>query len=901
VAGVGYADERPALLARLRERVEGRAVQDALRLDGRTLRFHLGTSLADLRVPVALGGDLRRAFTAAVRDLYFLLCVRHRPLLKESEFDQLLLQDGFDSKALRPVSFSPPVAVARENVRRAFVEAPELHPALDAGVLASWIASGRPGRAWLGALNAVLRRSMAEAAANDRQEPTAYLVALSLRTLADEAHAILRAVPLSQPMQRVIHGALATGLLVAARLAAREAGAFEAPGGVLVEAATQALGWMGGTRHLVGSSNQAYGVAFADPVVRIDLYTQKVMQGTAPEQLAREVAAELGGEEDSFHRAERAFTLMAIRSDLLELLRLAETTRTQAFGLDGIAPAQLFGSPGALERVLASPERRKEIQARAKAAAKAATHEEARAVLQSLLRVGKEWREDQPSIFAAADVQEGTGQALAALAVDAALEKLLHQAETSLLHRSGPENADAIEAEHERGRLYLFGAGERPMLRGRAQALQMGHLFCDVKDFTRRTAFLKEAVVADFLSREFYTPILTAATRHHHGADHLHDKGGIYLNNLLGDAVTFSGDVAALVALAHDIRRALNSYARRLDSESSSEAVAKSIASIEQRAAVRRTELQQQVAQAQAALRGGAKDPSGEDPRAKLSRLQLELSRLEEERQAETALAAGEKLEAGIFISYGAAPEVATFEDHVFGSIKVAIAEKINESARGTARNGGVRARIDSLVKQARASRGHAELSCPFSVFVSQPLSIPVPPEAELAVRGCLEDGDLGGAELMLQESVRQFVARLSQDTGIAGGGDIYNGGAALSEEALRAYIQARGGELTFLRRRLPVAALHASIGERFVFPMQTLQLVAAVAPDGLNLHELYIHVGRALFKGFEKTGGLGVYEIVPPSSGLFSLLAQHHLPRWLVEHEHGMEEEEPRSEAAGT
>ena len=39
----------------------------------------------------------------------------------------------------------------------------------------------------------------------------------------------------------------------------------------------------------------------------------------------------------------------------------------------------------------------------------------------------------------------------------------------------------------------------------------MGHLFCDVKDFTRRTAFLKEAVVADFLSREFYTPILTAA------------------------------------------------------------------------------------------------------------------------------------------------------------------------------------------------------------------------------------------------------------------------------------------------------------------------------------------------------------------------------------------------------
>ncbi|MFL5310386.1 MAG: hypothetical protein ACJ79H_08045 [Myxococcales bacterium] len=894
---MSYADERPALLARLRQHAQGRALQDALRLDGRALRFQLGTSLADLRVPVALSPDLRRAFTAAVRDLYFLLCLRHRPLLKTDEFDQLLLQDGFDSKALRPVSFSPPATVTRDNVRRAFSEAPELHPALDAGLLASWIASGRPGRVWVGALNALLRRAMAEAAASDRHEPTTYLVLLSLRVLADEAHGILRKLPLSQPMQRVLHGAVATGLLIAARLDAREAGAFDPPGGAPCEAATQALGWMGGLRHFTGSSSHAYGIAFAEPVLRLDLYAQKVMQGATAEQLAKEVSAEIA---DAGDAAERAFALAAIRADLLHLLRLSETARAPALGLEGLLPAQLFGAPGALERVLASPERRKEMQARAKAAAKASTHDEARAALQSLARVSKEWREEGPSVFAAADVREGTARAVSALAVDAVLEKLLDQAELSMLHRSGQENADGIDAEYERGRLYRIGAEDRPLLRARATSLQMGHLFCDVKDFTRRTAFLKEAVVADFLSREFYTPILTAAARHHHGADHLHDKGGIYLNNLLGDAVSFSGDVTALVALAHDIRRALNSYSRRLDSESSSEAVAKSIASIEQRASARRSELLRQIERAQAALHKGVADESGEQPRVRLSRLQLELSRLEEERQSEIALAAGEKLEAGIFISYGAAPEVATFEDHVFGSIKVAIAEKINESARGTARNGGVRARIDSLVKQERASRDRAELSCPFAVYVSQPLSIPVPAEAELAVRGCLEDGDVGGAELMLQESVRQFVARLAQDPGLAGGGDIYNGGAALSEEALRAYVGARGGELTFLRRQLAVASLHPSIAEQFVFPMQTLQLVAAVSPGSRTLHELYVHVGRALFKGFEKTGGLGVYEMVPPNCGLFALLAQHHLPGWLVEHERGEGEEEPRSQAAG-
>jgi hypothetical protein len=897
---VSYADERPALLARLRKHAEGRALQDALRLDGRTLRFHLGTSLADLRVPVALAPDLRRAFVAAVRDLYFLLCVRHRPLLKESEFDQLLLQDGFDSKVLRPISFSPPPTVARRNVRSAFLEAPELHPALDAGLLASWIASGRPGRIWLGVLNALLRRAMAEAEASERREPTVYLVLLSLRALADEVHAILRAMPLAQGMHRVMHGAVATGLLVAARLAAREAGAFDAPGGVLAETATQPLAFLGGLRFLAGSLSHAYGIPFAEPPARVDTYAHKLMQGATPEQLELDIKAELPEGEDSFRRAERAFAIAAVRADLLELLRLSETIRLPAFGLDGASPAQLFGSPGALERALASPERRKELHARAKAAAKAAGNDDARAALQSLARVSKEWRDDGPPVFATADVQDGTARALAALAADAALDKLLDLAESFLLHRSGQESAESTRAEHERGRLYLVAAEERPLLRARVQAVQMGHLFCDVKDFTRRTAFLKETVVADFLSREFYTPILTAAARHHHGAGHLHDKGGIYLNNLLGDAVSFSGDVTALVALAHDIRRALNSYAKRLDSESSSEAVARSIASIEQRASARRAQLAREIAQAEAALRQGGEALAKEDARARVSRLQGELSRLEEERQSEIALAAGEKLEAGIFISYGAAPEVATFDDHVFGSIKVAIAEKINESARGTARNGGVRARVDALVNQARASQGRPALSCPFAVSVAQPLSIPVPPEAEMAVRGCLEDGDSAGAELMLQESVRQFLARLAQEAGDSGGGDIYNGGAALSEEALRAYVEARGATLTFLHRRVPVAQLHPSINERFVFPMHTLQLVAAVLPASNNLHELYVHVGRALFKGFEKTGGLGVYEIVPPNSALFSLLAQHHLPGWLVENGEAKAKQDARPKAAG-
>src|SRR6185295_2374076 len=293
--------------------------------------------------------------------------------------------------------------------------------------------------------------------------------------------------------------------------------------------------------------------------------------------------------------------------------------------------------------------------------------------------------------------------AVAALATDVALDAAVQQAGGQLLHRQGNEIEGGVATQHEGGKLYLVGTEERPILMTRTGAAEMGHLFCDMKDFTKRTAFLKETVVADFLSREFYGPILTAAARHARGAAHLADKGGIYLNNLLGDAVSFSGDVVALLELAEDIRSALASYSRRLDSEGSRETVAKAIATLEEKFKARHQELVAAAKSAQEAQRRGTMDPlSGEEPAARLRALKVETARLKDEREQEIALATGEKLEAGIFISYGAAPEVATFEDHIFGHIKVSIAEKINESARGTARNAGVRARVDSVLASER-------------------------------------------------------------------------------------------------------------------------------------------------------------------------------------------------------
>jgi len=885
---VGYVEERLDLIARLR--VPGRPLADALRLDGRALRFHVGTSLADLRVPVSVDPYLQETFRAAVRDLFFLLSTRHRAALKEQEYDRLLLLDGFDPRAARGQSFVAPTSVTRDGIRKAFLEAPEMHPALDSGVVASWISAGRPGRVLVGALNAVLKRALEEVAAQELREPTAYIALLALRGLSQAALGMLKDLPVTGPMGRHLQGAVAAGLLVAVRLASREAGLPQISSGLQCEAAATAIPWIGGVRFLPGSGLQCYGLPFDNAVPRLDQHARTILQGGTPETVAREVAMELAANKDASKKMTKVAGLAKLRGELLQLLRMSEAGRAPLFNVEGSTLAQLYQTPGALERVLSGAALRKELATKAKATAKGATNEPARTLLESITLAAHEWREEHAGSYLAVEpAMKAWASAVSALAVDEALERALDQAESQLVHRNGSESEGGITTAYEGGKLYLFAIEEKPILMGRARSLQMGHLFCDMKDFTKRTAFLKETVVAEFLSREFYGPILTAAARHAHGAAHLADKGGIYLNNLLGDAVSFSGEIVSLLELADDIRHALGSYARRLDSEAGSETVAKTIAGIEEKFRARKQQVAAALQSAQAALlRGTLDSASGEEPSHRVRVLKGHQQGLDEERETEIALASGEKLEAGIFISYGAQPEVAVFEDHIFGQIKVSIAEKINESARGTARNSGVRARVDAILAAERARLGRPGLESPFSVAVSQPLSMPIPADVELAVRRSVAAGDLDDAEMVMGASVRDFLARLAaQDSG-EDRGDIYNGGAAISEEALKAYVQARGNDLVFLRREVEAAALHEAIRERFVFPMASLKFVMAVASASQSLQELFVFVGRALFKGFEKQGGLGVYEMIARENPFFMLLAQHHVPGWLRDQEEG-------------
>src|SRR5207244_411977 len=232
------------------------------------------------------------------------------------------------------------------------------------------------------------------------------------RALSHAATGTLKDLPVSGPIGRTLHGAVAAGLLLALRLALKETATPDGPWGPACEVTASPLPWIGGVRMLWGSGLTCYGVPVIEPPARFNEHAQKIAQGGTLEVTVREVAGDLFGSKEAMRKAARQVALARLRADLLTVLRLAELSRAPAFS------------------------------------------------------------------------------------VEAGREVALGQAEGQLVHRQGGETEGGIATEHEAGKRYLLGLEERPLLKARSRAAHMGHLFCDMKDFTKRTAFLKETVVA---------------------------------------------------------------------------------------------------------------------------------------------------------------------------------------------------------------------------------------------------------------------------------------------------------------------------------------------------------------------------------------------------------------------
>jgi hypothetical protein len=543
------------------------------------------------------------------------------------------------------------------------------------------------------------------------------------------------------------------------------------------------------------------------------------------------------------------------------------------------------------------------------------------------------------------------------------------------------KHRDELEEEYEKGRIYRLATDARPFLQD-LTVKKEGHLFMDLRGFTQRMCRSKEITMADFMLKGFFLPVLETAKKYY-------ANEGVKLNNLVGDAFSFSGRIKSLISLAQELREIFDRYTHQTKEQEGllregeeirtigerfrrervsilreRKGIDESIQGIERELkvkeflnpahlikvqeedfAARFLLYQQQISALPQQIESEADNEKkkvliamkknlqalreeinehkmelmesinsiGQDELNNIFRLVCaeergELNRLRQllkesyEKEAglnkayETEIASSQdgEVEYGLFISYGDAAENISFEDPFWGQMNVAIAEKLNEAARGTGRNPDIKKKLDVLLRNARRARGIPSLSYPFSVFIDKSYGLSLRSDLSNMVEKALQYGDEGMAQEVMETASALFMNDIKKR--ISGSGDagwetltyfndIYNLGEALSEEALQAYLREISPHQYSFEKVVKSNELHPEMQERFFFPSSELKFFFCVAKEEGQLEfDLFRYVGELVFKGFEIHQATAVYEIVRKNSSFYLLLEKHHLREWYQE-----------------
>jgi hypothetical protein len=862
------------------------------------LSFRLGESMAEAHVPFAIADDIREPAGTAIEELAVLLRRRHEPGFDDHVRDNLAMEPRLRVK-LRPRAYAVhrfrDESAEAASLRRALMA----DPLLDAGMLEAWTA--RDGAA--DRLHSIIQGLYAKLAAAECTAP-------------------------GEPIAALFHACLIKELL------ARKTASKDLPSkGLLYERAERAAGVAMREIHCAAVSAAAaeLGPLAADqaardlldlfqlslsPLVYVNIRKAALVFDLNPCGVNAEMVRALdgmgnAGPDRRFDPLDEAKDLAARiaddanwRSELLAM-HATQLFREAAVSLLSCRDSRDLASLLPWPDFLQSDRAISELLARPKDARALAA-----AVDAILPKVDKGSR--------AAAFAEGllsAMQALAAATAGRALpdapQRFLDLASRYLVHRLDMRTADAmdgllsrldnrrddaslqqVKAEYEDGRLYRLSSDGMPVIRTRAVAT-CGQLFMDLKGYTKRTFRAKEIVMAEFLRDEFYLPLISAARTLSLDRYDRHAPELLDLNNLLGDAIALSGTVSNLVAFAREARAVFAEYEAKLAKLLGSSGAAERIAAARARWEAEDAALADGImALVRAQDAGGGRAPAIQRLKEalKVEELRARRAAVRDAFDEEVRRIGGFGLDAGLFIAFGAAHETIRLKDGVFGELHVAVGEKLNEAARGTARSGLVKARVEARLEEARARAGAPRLELPFKVYVDTYTSLSLPPDLGRLFEGAVEAKDLRAAA----EAAKEFAQHVFLDLErmITGGRegpplmlspaeDIYNVGQAISAEALDAFIRERRVDTAHALLDLRTDELNPEITRQFAFFADSHRfVVSADLKKGGSPGEVFRRAGRVGFRGFEGGRGTVVYEILDPRSPFCELLVQHHAAR---------------------
>ena len=875
-------------------------------LEPETLRFKHGVTLAELKVPYHMGGDDELCVDEAARSLLTLLVKRFEysgPERRESAAARLPLA-GF-TPTIKDRTFRTDIFITDSAEKKTACAILATVPNMDSAMLAVWFGADGYGRRLIKWISEIFDKALKEEA-RIGTEPTSYLLLLSVINLIIKKKEEVKGFRIKgfsyERAELTIGLTLFTTLRCAVaglfdRLSETRASYYNPTTEAILLSALAPRTFLSIPANLMVSGPNPYGIS-SETYDMLNPYLIPFTETrSSTKEIVRFVLTHIEDDNEIMAAVKWQSSVRRLRQAILRYLMEVDLPGAKAHEeLYG-----LYNEDRHIKAFLADPKAGIEL-GKSLEDVKAALAKDQRRVelitgLQKVLASYKKpafsdflkGRQEEP----AEDVSAVIECAYAAR-FDAHINGFVNIMRTYLADRRGEYDTNTLTDEYARGRLYRFSNDDRPVLKTLTLE-EEGQLFIDMKDFSRKTLKMKEIAMVDFMKEYFYAPILHAAARYSVGSIYATKETGIRLTNMPGDAAIFSGGVANLVALANDIQRIINSYRKQLMLRLPPGSSAEAVGSVHRSFEARKEELKHKRTDLFRALE--RKEAGAE---ARMAALGEEEHRLENNYRDELEAVVTNELEAGLYISYGAKAETAIIDakEAAYGMAKVAIGEKINEAARGTARNSMVRAKLEMLLEHERVKRKSKLLNYAFDTYIDRIYSVKMPIELDAAFERLAASRKSAVADAMARVMGKEFVGDLQKIVNgeafstlrlITVTTDIYNKGQAISFEALHAYIRERRGTRRFFKKIIKAAYLSEHIKELFFFPSETLEFIFGYEVErGIEIVECFSRVGEVIFKGFEASTPIVIYEIVKVDGSFFQALIQEHFQPWKAEAEKG-------------
>ncbi len=871
-------------------------------LDPQSLRFKHGESIAELKVPYHMGADDEASVENAVNSLIALIIKRFEPAKPDGMNDSSSAKPMHLSlPALKEKSYRTDVFITDSLEQRLASEILSTTLYMDASILSAWLVSEGYGRKFIKWAGDLFEKTLKDEARFGGEEKTSYLALLAaVNTVRKKKEEIksLRIKGLSYEKVDLLVGLTLFTVFKGAvkdlfkRLKDSGASYYNPSTELLLLSAIEPRSFVSITDNILSTAANPY-LLTSDSFEILSSFATTIDEDTTEvAALAERTAKKVRGDSSALEALKQQYDIVRFRQETMKYLNEFDHPGIPAHD----ALYELYNEDRLIRNLLTDPkaqatltESLEEIKERFPKDVQ--RHESVDSIIKFLGSLKKSVlggliKSTRKEAEALMPLMEG----YYASVIDDHIEQFESGMRSALIDRRGEFKQNMILEEYNRGRLFRFSTDDRPLIKTLAVEAE-GQLFIDMKDFTRKTLKVKEIAMAEFMKEHFYKPILKAATRYGVGSGVAEDERGIRLTNLPGDAAIFSGGVTNLVALAKDIQLVIRGYREQLLKRLPATQDSEILEEVHKRFEARKDDLKRKRAELHLAL-----DRNEPGVETRLVALGEEEHRLENTYREELQNAIKGELEAGLYISYGTKAEVMLIEPRPEFSepFKVAIGEKINESARGTFRNSMVRAKVEVVLEAERQKRRRKGLKYPFDIYIDRIYSIKMPPELESTFEKLIASRKQSSAQAMAKIMSNEFLSDLKLMISgepfsalrlITATTDIYNKGEAISSQALEAYMRETRGTKTFFRKTVPVEDLDDSLQEAFYFPCDDIDLWFGVETiKGHDRIELFCKSGEIIFKGFETTTPIEVYEIINPEGEFFKLLVQHHFRPWLAE-----------------